>query len=131
MLYRHTRVVRKCLQSSCIEAVGCVGSTMWWRSTLPKVLGIISLCLLSSHNAYAKSPPGTITFVSAGQAGLMKGIGVLNPHAYRPNEFVVQNWVYEGLVHYGPGGKIIPALADSWEVRNHGHQQDIIFNLRR
>ena len=31
----------------------------------------------------------------------MSDIGVLNPHAYRPNEFVIQNLVYEGLVSLG------------------------------
>jgi ABC-type transport system substrate-binding protein len=99
---------------------------------LIRSVALLALCtLLCCRVACAKSPPGTITIVSAGQAGLLKGIGVLNPHAYRPNEFVVQNWVYEGLVHYGAGGKIVPALAESWELRNHGRQQDIIFNLRR
>lgn len=96
---------------------------------------VFSLCLCISllcvGSVTAASPPGTLTFVSAAQAGLMKGIGVLNPHAYRPTEFPVQNWVYEGLVHYGEGGKILPALAESWKVGTRGSQQDITFNLRR
>lgn len=70
--------------------------------------------------------------VSAGQGGLLKGIGVLNAHAYRPNEFVVQNWVYDGLVRYGSRGKILPALAESWRTEsNKQGGEDIIFNLRR
>lgn len=92
-------------------------------------LCISVLCIYSVSGA--ASPPGTLTFVSAAQAGLMTGIGVLNPHAYRPNEFVVQNWVYEGLVQYGEGGKILPALAESWKVETRGSQQDVIFDLRR
>lgn len=34
----------------------------------------------------------------------------------RPNEFFANNWVYEGLVSYGPNGALEPALATSWEV---------------
>ena len=38
---------------------------------------------------YSASPPGTLVVVTAAQGGLMNETGPLNPHAYRPNEFVV------------------------------------------
>ena len=38
--------------------------------------------------------------------------------SYNPNEFFANNWVYEGLVSYGPEGKILPALAKSWDIED-------------
>jgi len=34
---------------------------------------------------------------------------------YNPNEFFANNWVYEGLVRYGPNGDVLPALAKDWD----------------
>merc|ERR1712032_593470 len=59
----------------------------------------------------------TITVAPGSQTGgLFSGVGRLDPHTYRPNEFFANNWVYEGLVEYGPMGSILPALAASWTV---------------
>ena len=64
----------------------------------------------------------------------MADTGPMNPHAYRPNEFVIQNLLYEGLVHYGPNGQLVPALAESWEIssaQDGTGETSITFFLRR
>jgi ABC-type transport system substrate-binding protein len=68
------------------------------------------------HTLRVKSGSKTITVAPGGQTGLFVGVGRLDPHTYRPNEFFASNWVYEGLVEYGKGGVIQPALALSWTV---------------
>lgn len=42
----------------------------------------------------------------------------------------VQDMIYEGLVQYGPGGKLEPALAESWDVSTSGPSPSITFQLR-
>ena len=59
----------------------------------------------------------TISVAPGAQTGLFSndtGVGRLDPHSYRPNEFFANNWVYEGLVAYGANGNIEAALATSW-----------------
>ena len=46
--------------------------------------------------------------------------GDVNPHRYNPDQFVIQDMVYEGLVRYGDNGKIEPALAESWDISEDG-----------
>ena len=73
-----------------------------------------------------------ITVSPGGQTGLFEGIGRLDPHSYRPNEFFANNWIYEGLVEYGPEGTILPSLAASWEVESFsGGGQKYTFALRQ
>ena len=72
----------------------------------------------------------TVTIAPAGQTGLFKSVGRLDPHTYRPNEFFSNNWVYEGLVSYGSYGQILPALAQSWTVADEGDGQRYTFQLR-
>ena len=76
-----------------------------------------------------------MTVAPGAQTGLFSnetGVGRLDPHTYRPNEFFSSNWVYDGLVEYGPGGTILPALAESWTVANDGdgEGQEYTFKLR-
>ena len=47
-------------------------------------------------------------------------VGPLNPHLYSPNQMFAQAMVYEPLVRYGEGGRIIPWLAESWTVSPDG-----------
>merc|ERR1719379_91761 len=68
----------------------------------------------------------TVTVAPGAQTGLFRSVGRMNPHAYRPNEFFSNNWVYEGLVSYGPNGAILPALAESWTETADG----MVFKLR-
>merc|ERR1719316_2216836 len=66
------------------------------------------------HTIVVQEGSKTVTIAPGAQTGLFKSVGPMNPHAYRPNEFFSNNWVYEGLVSYGPDGAILPALAESW-----------------
>lgn len=69
---------------------------------------------------------------AGGQTGLFVGVGRLDPHTYRPNEFFANNWVYEGLVEYGPNGAILPSLAASWQVADNAEGGQVYtFKLRR
>ena len=54
--------------------------------------------------------------------------GQVNPHVYNPDQFVIQDLVYEGLVRYGDNGKIEPALAESWDISEDG--KTYTFKLR-
>ena len=72
----------------------------------------------------------TVTIAPGAQTGLFQSVGRLDPHTYRPNEFFANNWVYEGLVKYGPFGQILPALAANWDVEEEGEGQRYTFNLR-
>ncbi|EHI70278.1 putative nickel ABC transporter, nickel-binding domain protein [Streptococcus ictaluri 707-05] len=55
--------------------------------------------------------------------------GDVNPHRYNPDQFVIQDMVYEGLVRYGDNGKIEPALAQSWQISPDG--KTYTFTLRQ
>ena len=76
-----------------------------------------------------------VTVSPGAQTGMFSketGVGRLDPHSYRPNEFFANNWVYDGLVEYGPQGTIIPSLAESWSVAdNVGGGQKYTFALRQ
>ena len=83
------------------------------------------------HTLRVISGSQNITVSPGGQTGLFKGVGRLDPHSYRPNEFFANNWVYEGLVEYGAGGEILPSLATSWTVESEGEGQTYTFALRQ
>jgi len=68
------------------------------------------------HNFIVDSGSVNITVAPAAQTGLFQATGDMDPHSYRPNEFFINNWIYESLVHFGENGEIVPALATSWEV---------------
>ena len=69
--------------------------------------GIHKATYVGSGSKIVKVSPGA-------QGGLFTTVGRLDPHGYRPNEFFANNFVYESLTSYGPGGTIEPALATSW-----------------
>lgn len=46
--------------------------------------------------------------------------GPLHPHLYSPNQMYAQSMLYEPLVHYAEGGRIVPALATAWEMEEDG-----------
>merc|ERR1719181_732434 len=70
------------------------------------------------HTIKVNSGSKSIKVSPGGQTGLFVGVGRLDPHSYRPNEFFANNWVYDGLVEYGPDGVILPSLAQSWSVED-------------
>ncbi|QDZ23761.1 hypothetical protein HOP50_11g63010 [Chloropicon primus] len=88
-----------------------------------------------AHTLRVLTGSKTVTVAPGAQTGLFSnetGVGRLDPHTYRPNEFFANNWVYDGLVEYGPSGTLIPALAESWTVADgDGEGQTYTFNLRK
>lgn len=77
------------------------------------------------------SGSSTVTIAPGAQTGLFQSVGRMDPHSYRPNEFFVNNWLYEGLVSYGQQGQVLPALAESWLVQpNNLGGQTYTFSLR-
>lgn len=88
-----------------------------------------------AHTIRVLSGPTTVTVAPGAQTGLFSsetGVGRLDAHSYRPNEFFANNWIYDGLVEYGPGGSIVPALATSWTVFDLPGRdgKEYYFNLR-
>ena len=88
-----------------------------------------------AHSIRVLSGPRTVTVAPGAQTGLFSnetGVGRLDAHSYRPNEFFANNWVYDGLVDYGAGGKVLPALATSWSVADRPGRdgQEYTFKLR-
>jgi len=70
-------------------------------------------------------------------------IGPMNPHDYRPNEFVTNDFIFEGLVAWdgsnaagadGIAGNdddyVVPSLATSWTTSFDGDLYNIVFTLR-
>jgi len=83
------------------------------------------------HQLQVLSGSTTITVAPGAQSGLFSTVGRLDPHTYRPNEFFIHNWVYEGLVSYGADGVIEPSLAASWTITDLvGGGQQYKFTLR-
>ena len=55
-------------------------------------------------------------------------VGPLNPHRYSPNQMFAQAMVYEPLVKYGAGGKLLPWLAETWETSPDGRTLHLVFS---
>lgn len=84
------------------------------------------------HNMQVLTGSREVRLAPGGQTGLFAGVGRLDPHTYRPNEFFANNWVYEGLIEYGAGGTLLPSLAVSWSVDDGPDGgQTYTFNLRQ
>lgn len=47
-------------------------------------------------------------------------VGELNPHMYSPNQMFAQALLYESLVKYGEGNKVLPWLAEKWTISPDG-----------
>ena len=56
-------------------------------------------------------------------------VGPLNPHLYSPNQMFGQAMVYEPLVRYEGDGRIVPWLAESWNMEPGGLAW--VFHLRK
>ena len=83
------------------------------------------------HRLKPLTGSSTVTIAPGAQTGLFTSVGRLDPHTYRPNEFFASNWVYEGLVSYGTGGQVLPALAESWTKEDNGSGgETFTFKLR-
>lgn len=72
-----------------------------------------------------------VTVVPGAQTGLFTTTGPMDPHSYRPNEFFISNWIYEGLVYYPDSGVPEPMLATSWSITaTPDGGQEYTFRLR-
>ena len=58
-----------------------------------------------------------------------RDIGPMNPHVYNPSQLIAQSMIYEPLVRYADGGKLEPALAESWTISPDG--KEYTFKLRQ
>lgn len=83
------------------------------------------------HNIEVLSGSSSVKVSPGAQTGRFKSTGPMDPHSYRPNEFFISNWVYEGLVSYGAGGVIAPQLATSWTIsKTNSGGEEYRFTLR-
>jgi len=83
------------------------------------------------HLVQVLSGSTTVSLAPGAQTGLFASTGPMDPHSYRPNEFFISNWIYEGLVSYGDNGVIQPQLATQWTVTDTSSGgQEYRFTLR-
>ena len=66
------------------------------------------------HKALVVDSDKTVKVSIEGTGGNFTTAGGLKPHATFPMQFFSNNWIYEGLVRYGAGGAVEPALATEW-----------------
>ncbi|WP_260260226.1 nickel ABC transporter substrate-binding protein [Vibrio intestinalis] len=73
---------------------------------------------------------GIASFQSAAQINFSWTVnaGPINPHQTSPNQMYAQAMVYEPLVKYAEGGKLVPWLAKSWTLSDDG--TEYTFKLR-
>lgn len=94
--------------------------------SIKSILMIVTVCimmiLVGCGNSTKKEGMLTLGFK-------VDPVGDMSPHAYLPNQFITVDMVYEGLVQYGENGKILPQLAESWEVSPDG--KTYTFHLRK
>lgn len=86
--------------------------------------GTVAPALLQATAAFAQSGSGTGTL----RVPTSREANDLNPWKYS-GLWVISSLIYDPLVAYGEGGKIVPALAESWTVSDDGLAY--VFNLRK
>lgn len=79
----------------------------------------------------ASQPPAAVAESSASRLvfATARNVGPLNPHLYSPNQMYGQEMVYESLVKYEKDGRVVPWLAESWEMSPDG--KAYTFKLRQ
>jgi ABC-type transport system substrate-binding protein len=83
------------------------------------------------HNVEVVSGSSVASVAPGAQTGRFSSTGPMDPHSYRPNEFFISNWLYEGLVSYGTSGVITPQLATGWTISDTAAGgQEYRFTLR-
>ncbi|MGW8958857.1 nickel ABC transporter substrate-binding protein [Paenibacillus sp. NPDC055715] len=99
-------------------------------------LMLVALLLLSVIFGCAKqknTPASISTDGAANEKSITlswpRDIGTMNPHVYNPSQLFAQSMIYEPLVSYKQGGKLEPALAESWSISKDG--KIYTFNLRK
>lgn len=113
----------------------CQQRRLAWAATrrIPAMLGgCIAALALAACSQQGAAPSATASgdqpaAASASTTGpsrlvfaMARNAGPLNPHLYSPNQMYAQEMVYEPLVRYTKEGKVIPWLAESWEISEDG-----------
>ncbi|MGG6269303.1 nickel ABC transporter substrate-binding protein [Leptolyngbya sp. AN03gr2] len=93
---------------------------------LNSLLAIIAACLVMLPSCTQPSPRSSTTQLTFSWS---QDVGSLNPHRYGPSQMFAQDLVYEPLVTYDRGGRIQPALAESWKMSPDG--KVVTFQLRQ
>lgn len=99
-------------------------SNAWWVGLTASTL-VLTLAACSGGGS-----TGPVAEPKAGgtlRIGLAGESGALDPHAFTGN-FLVLDGIYDALVGYGPGGKLMPELAESWTIAPDG--KSVEFDLR-
>ncbi|MFZ5427555.1 MAG: nickel ABC transporter substrate-binding protein [Thermodesulfobacteriota bacterium] len=87
-------------------------------------LTLVAICIsLSFLPGFSWAAGGELVF------SWQANCGPLNPHLYSPNQMYAQNMLYEPLVKYAEGGRIVPWLAEKWDVSPDG--KTYTFTLRQ
>lgn len=84
------------------------------------ILAVALSCLVSVQ---AQADKDTLVY------SWSSNVGELNPHMYSPNQMFAQAMVYEPLVKFAAGGKVIPWLAEKWTISPDG--KVYTFTLRK
>lgn len=84
---------------------------------------LTAILLLSSGASYAMVNKDTLTY------SWSSNVGELNPHMYSPNQMFAQAMVYEPMVKFAEGGKVMPWLAEKWDISPDG--KVYTFTLRK
>ena len=96
------------------------------RSGAGRIFAIIALlcevCFLSTRLAHGVENDTLVYSWSS-------NVGEMNPHMYSPNQMFAQAMIYEPLVRYGEGNKVIPWLAENWDISPDGKLYT--FHLRK
>ena len=92
------------------------------RKSFALILSLFIVFLTLAFSEQVKAEEKTLTIAWGND------IGNLNPHNYL-GEMFAQGMLFDPLVVYGPKGKILPGLAESWSVSADGREYR--FNLRR
>lgn len=88
---------------------------------------ILAGCTSTSPDSGANDPAGPAE--KSVTIAWNADVGTLNPHLYAPSQMFAQAMLYEPLVDYVEGGKIVPRLAEKWEISPDG--LNYTFHLRR
>ncbi len=96
----------------------------WWLNKFFAFLVCLGFCCVFTATGFSvTNQPKTLVY------SWTSNVGPLNPHLYSPNQMFAQAMVYEPLVRYGADGKILPWLAESWEISTDG--REYVFHLRK
>jgi nickel transport system substrate-binding protein len=91
------------------------------RAAALVTVGLLAGCGSGTSGGTSVNTTGTLTIA------VSKAVGDLNPFKYKAI-FDAQTMIFDPLVQYGPDGKILPALAQSWDTSSDG--LTVTFHLR-